>query len=374
VTFCFPDVERSDAEKGPGESAWRFLVRSSWPESEAVRRDLERWLNEYTDEDRARLLSRLSSGVDAVSRSAHSELILHAILRRLAGTVVVEPATPTGGLTDFQVPDVGLDFEVYRPTTSRDRTAVEQRIGDIVAGLRKESNADFWLAVSAEAPGPQPPGLMPIRNDIRRWLATLDWAAARAALDAGQYQAPERVWEDPAGGWRVEVHAWPRANAARGIGPAVGIEEIDPFLPGIDALRARLLDKLRQHHGLERPLVLVADLSAAVFIHDDEIEDALYGMTVLDTTHNPHQEYRRRADSVWPHQTSTRPAAVLVIQRLHWGTARHARLTWMVPPGSRTCPLPGPWETAWLSDDDQVHHAPAAGETAALIDMNPLRD
>jgi hypothetical protein len=222
VTFSFPDVARSGDEKRPGESAWQFLIRSSWPEAAATRADLARWLTEYPSEDGTKLLCRLSTGDDAISRSAHTELVLHAILRRLCAHVVVEPATPTGGLTDYQVPGAGLDFEVYRPTTSRDRAGADQRVSDVVAGLRKEAGNDFWLAVSAEVPGPQPPSLRAIRGDIRKWLACLDWSAARAAADAGRYFAPERIWEVP-GAWRIAVQAWPRSSTSRSSGPAVGI-------------------------------------------------------------------------------------------------------------------------------------------------------
>lgn len=372
MDFHFPDTERTADEKRPGELGWQFLVRSSWPEAAETRSDIERWLNEYPADDRPRLLSRLTTGDDAVSRSAHTELVLHALLRRLASTVVVEPPTPSGGLTDYQLPGVGLDFEVYRLTTSRKRAAADQRAADVLAGLRKESSEEFWLSVNVEIPGAQPPSLRRIRTEIREWLATLDWASARTFAEAGGYWPQPKVWADPTGAWRIEVSAWPRTASARAAGPAVGVvEELDPFLPGIDALRTRLLDKLEQHRQLDRSLVLVVDVSAATFIHDDETEDALYGLTVLDTTTTPAREYRRRRACVWPDARPMRPVAVLVVQHLYWGRVRHARFVWMTPPGEPSCPLPGPWEVGWLGVDGRVHRDPAVFDIAALFDADP---
>jgi hypothetical protein len=374
-------------EAGPrrnAESVWQFLERSSEPVAADTRARWDEWLSRMPEEPRAALVSRLRGREDGQVRAALAELVTFVLLNSVYPVVEVEPETGTGSRTDFAVDvPVRTHFEVHRSSMPRQTAKDAQRQDDIASELERIDSPDFWLSVDVRT-GAQVPSMRTVRQDVRNWLASLDYTAEvqrvsrdrqtrqdRMAgtpppgLDASpaeraRYFAANTPFQPPTfkasgEGWSVTISAHPRPADQRGPGQfTIGSRSAgEAHLATFEGLQAAVRNKLRQHAGLTDPLVVVLDLSSPI-VADRDIAAMLYGptTTALLDPDTPGPTTRNRAEGLWPDPAPLppRPAAVLILSGIWLGSHEATAELWL-PPGRPSPLLPGPWTAVTLGPD-----------------------
>lgn len=281
--MLFTATARSDhAPKRASETDFGFLDRCAWPAAGRVRAVVEACLNNYPQNGRSELVSRLQSGDSRHFASASFEIFLHEYLRRLGFALTPHPELPNGSTTrpDFLV-DCGDDQQLYLEAVcatdddGRD-AAAEARKAVALQTLDDACHPDFIVAVdSLGDPVTQPSGRR-LANEVVRWLNSLD--ADRVVQEtANNYDAmPEYFWQHEA--WQVRILAIPLKPEARGrprrlIGKrGFGMRRIDGWSPIRDAIEY----KGSRYGELDLPLVVAVNVHTFNLSRIDEAQ-ALFG-------------------------------------------------------------------------------------------------
>ena len=162
------------------EDNWGYLDRSGRVEAKRVRDFLNMWVSEYPDTDRAELIARITSGDNRHFQSAIFQLVLFALLRSLGCTITVHPVLPNGSAArpDFlivtpQGESIYLEAVLASEYSEAD-AAARKRTSAVLNSIEKIESPNFFLGIKADGNPERPPGSKNLRNELERWLGTLD--------------------------------------------------------------------------------------------------------------------------------------------------------------------------------------------------------
>jgi hypothetical protein len=198
----FDDFARSDQTRSDhSEATFSFLNRSAWPACKEIRSETESWFSRYPLAERAELRTRLRSTLDREHEGAFFELLLHELLTRLGGEVVVHPSVgPTSSKTpDFLVTTPGSGsfyLEAALVTDESPRQASGQRRMNRVLDMIEEVDSpDFFVSVECDDPPAADTRSKWLKRKLTTWLSELNYEEVREAVARGGLDcAPRLTW------------------------------------------------------------------------------------------------------------------------------------------------------------------------------------
>ncbi|WP_237542738.1 MULTISPECIES: hypothetical protein [unclassified Streptomyces] len=355
--------QTDSAPKRASESNAEFFERVAGPFWDQVRNVINEWWSHFPPDDPSGLLSRLRDrNSDVNVFSALWELYLHEMLIRSNCTVKIEQEIGKG--------DSRPDFLVTR---GDERFAIEARwtaerlggTGDSIPPQVKDAidcipSPNFSVSYKVEAVGLTTPSQKRLKNELPRWLASLDPDLVTAEYEQ-KIPLPRYVWREA--GWGLTFEAIPRSPERRG-NPASRTISIHPSVWVADDSR-RVFEAVKNKGGkygdLDLPFI-VAIGNAALFHEDEDIESALYGTSVEYEQHTE-PTFARNSDGYWiaaQARTHSRVSGVLVVDNpAPWTWTKKIPVLWQsAASGSLPAPVLPSWETAKLVDN-HVERQPA---------------
>jgi hypothetical protein len=340
----YDDKARNDFRpQQNGETSFEFFNRaggSLWRESRTLHQE---WANRLGDREYAETRAALRSG-GSQARSAFLELYLHECLVRGGHEVTIHPElSRTSNKPDFLAAQgpTRTYIEAIVPGRSKEETAKTNRIDVLLAALDRTGDDNFFLMTTSISPSQSNAPASAIRNQVRKWLATLN-------PDAVDPQSlPERTFEQA--GWSITVEAIPISADNRGkVGRSIGIYahyEAEIINSGPRIVTA-LESKAKKYGNLEAPFVVAIGLDS--FDEDDhDVFDALYGSVSwsLEAT-GPGESISSRAVRNrngyfgWPGSWKNRHVSgVLIVDQLLMHDPTRARVSLWIHPDA-IYPLP----------------------------------
>ena len=178
-------------------------------------------------------------------------------------------------------------------------------------------------------------------DPIRRWIEGLSTEELRPQSVTFSFPSgtPPRSEEDPSSVWEIEIDAFPRPEAKRGIpapllvgfGRGGGVDAVTPLIN-----KAR--EKVKQHKNVDKPVVLAIndiadfplqriDMSVALFGCEQSAETGVSRITPI------REDLRRR--SIWGRRENSTISGILLFHKLWPGNVENADLCLFENPWAR---------------------------------------
>jgi hypothetical protein len=309
----FSDFQRTD--NTPKLSQFEFLDRSAWPEVGRKRAFLEELLLSYPADEQKEIVARIQSRDDRHFASAFFELVLYGYLKRLGCSLRPHPVLNTGSSArpDFLVTTpTGEEFYVEAVLASQresKNSAADARIGTTVDLLSRASHPNFMIGIDMSGAPETPPRGTRLKNDVLRWLDTLNPEEVRACFEKGSFSSlPTLTWKHET--WEVTVSAFPIKEGGKGQ-PMTFIAWMNGkggFINKWSPIRDAIRSKGSKYGDLKRPLLVAVN---SIPFHLDRIDEmqALYGQEqfyfdVNDASRTPY--FHRAPNGAWAGTTGPR--------------------------------------------------------------------
>ena len=169
---------------------------------------------------------------------------------------------------------------------SDNEVAEDHRLDQVHRVLSEMKVEEFVLSMWAYGIGPRPLATKKLRRELEAWRMALDpdkvTAAALSSPHPGFDQLPEFVWEDDE--WSLVFHAIPLAEWARGT-PRSALGMMGPgeatIVDNVTGIRRVLSSKRGKYGHLDAPLVIAIQSNTDHPTDDDDVENAVYGVSPL---------------------------------------------------------------------------------------------
>jgi len=344
VVSAFDDIARED--EGPAShlvGRFDYLNNSGRPAATRVRAMVDEFLNRYPEAHQPEMIRRLRSRDDILHLSASFELILHELVTRQGFTTVeVEPELPNGSRPDFLVeaPDGArfyLEATLARGVEAADAGA-NRRLREALQAIDDVESPRFFLHLHHRGTPDQPVAVSRLRRDVQQFVDGLDFAAALAAVQAGNYRPA--LFRRELHGAQFVIEPFPKGTPGRADARAIGSR----MLPGglvrpHEAIRSAVEGKAGRYGRPDFPLVVAVN-ALDEFARAESAVDALFGDDGVAVGEDGWRRDVRARNGVWYGEGGpifTRLSAVISTERLtFWDLGqRKARLIvnpWADPP------------------------------------------
>jgi hypothetical protein len=270
------------------ETTFGFLDRTGSTFFEPVRDLLETWVGRVPTKHRAGIVGNLMGGDDKFD-SAVWELYLYAVTTGSGNHVEIHPDVPGSPKHP--------DFLVHGPTPyyleavavgrPPEDLAADRRRRDVEAVLDQVRVDGATLMYDSYQVGARPIRAATVRNQLLRWLDSLDLEGLAAYADAFGVLRSRPTFRFKDAGWDLTFQALPTKKGVPGGSPLIGIRG-SGRAKGVDnttGLRRALVSKTNKY-GTQLPYPLVtAVLSNTEFpTRNYEVSAVLYGLTELPPT------------------------------------------------------------------------------------------
>jgi hypothetical protein len=262
-----------------------FLDRTGSTYYEPIRDLLETWVGRVPAEHRADVVGNLSSEDDKFE-SALWELYLYAAATGSGNRVEIHPDLPgTSKHPDFLIHGTTSYYlEAIAVGRSAKHVAADRRLQELEAVLDQVRIDGATLMFDYHRMGATPVSAVKLRDQLVRWIGSLDTAELALQTDAFQARAsrPTLRFEDD--GWILTFKALPMKSGTSRRSPLIGIRG-PGRAKGVDnttGLR-RALDSKTNKYGTQLPYPLVtAVLSNTEFpTRGYDVSAVLYGLSVM---------------------------------------------------------------------------------------------
>jgi len=274
-------------DRGPakhGEPHYDYLCRTGRLPFLRVREVMESWLAQFPSHHQEELTLRLRSRDNHHFEAAFFELYLHELFRRLGYSMEVHPrAGDRNKRPDFLATENrrgALLIEAASVCEMSDAArAAQARLNTVFDALNRVHCPDYFMEVECYGTltSPLPGGKL--RHELRRFLNSLDYEAARQVVSAGGL-AKLPKFEFTHDGFRLEIGVLPVSPQKRGHPEHRPLGLYGPGEVRLVDNRTPLRDKLCQkagHYGrLRRPL-LIAINAAGRHLDGIDVTEALFG-------------------------------------------------------------------------------------------------
>jgi hypothetical protein len=381
MSRIFDDFERTDpAPRSDAESSYHFLNRVARPQWQLVRNLIEEWFSEYPVAAQADLRSRLQDGDYVQHIGAWWELYSYKLFRRLGYQVSVHPAlTKTSRQPDFLVTRDEVSMYVECVVFLSKLGPVKGQGGGERAWIFEATNQardpNFTVDIEILRGGAQRPKAAEIVRPLERWLSSLDPDEVIEQTAAG-IGAPEFVLN--VRGWTIEYGAWPVKPESRGDrGRLIGAYPMTGGFINTDTLRYREIVKHKGgHYGLPDKPFVVAVLTTAAFLDQDEVAEALFGSRAVEYNQGQPESVRsvRRRDGYWrqgPPKRGSRVSAVLHGENIDpWRVSARLPSLWINPWADKSLPASLPFATFTAHDTGEVYQTESGNSADAVFDLS----
>lgn len=282
----FANRARTDrSPKRANETMFGFLDRTGSTFFEPVRDLLETWVGRVPAEHRAGIVGNLTGGDDTFE-SALWELYLYVVATGSGDHVEIHPDVPgTCKHPDFLVHGPAPYYleatAVGRPPAN---VAADRRLRDLEAVLDQVRVDGVTLMFDYHQVGARPIRAAKLRDQLLRWLGSLDLAGLAALPYAFRVHASRPTFRFEDDGWVLTFEALPMKTGVSGGSPLIGIRG-SGRAKGVDntAGLQRALNSKTNKYGTQLPYPLVtAVLSNTEFpTRDYDVSAVLYGLTAL---------------------------------------------------------------------------------------------
>lgn len=357
----FDDRPRVDASLSQfDETLYAFLDRVDDVFFGRVRGLLNSWFAELNDDETAERLRRdFASGREEQVQGAFWELYLYAALTRTPLSVELEPGRELGRQPDFRAwpeGDEGLEFfmEARAIGDRRETRARTRQMKRVWQTVNEAAPMGFHIFLGRVTPGAGSPSGVQLRRQIVAWLGTLDRAALRAAVEAGDRRLPEEKFT--VGDWSFEARAWPLAE---GVTPR-SLIAIEPMRMGYggsrETLAAALKRKSTRYRLNDRPFVIAVG-NVHSFADDEDVANALYGdQALLILGEDEHgkllTEPTRQPNGFFGEQNRRVSALLHALRIVPWSVADGVPELWVNPFTRSPLATRFPWARIVEVDDD----------------------
>lgn len=384
----FADCDSVDP--GPArfsEPSFEYLCRSARPSSAAIRELIESWFALYPEPHQRHMRQRLRHRDDRHFLSAFFELYLHALFRGLAFDVDVHPAIPgSNRVPDFRLTDAKGRVCYLEATSAFDESpatrAGRQRAAEALDILNTVSSPDFFLGVDYDSLPRHPIPARKFRADVERFLASLDYRAARRATVRDGTRLPRFRFEHE--GWTAEIVAIPKSDSNRSSGD---VRSLGMAIPPVEwgrpdaAIRHAIVGKASRYGTLGAPF-LIAVNAHGMSVDSETVMEALFGGETYTITLDGHAEigeprFGRVRDGVWISHSGaryTRVSAVLVAPAITpWSIMAGTPAVYMNPDARDPLTLDVSALNRFVPGEGRMHFHPGArpGELLGLPDGWP---
>lgn len=243
-----------------------------------VRDLLGMWFSRFPVEHRPGLLGNLTDGNDHNFESAFWEMYLYQLVTANGARVVIHPdVRGTPHHPDFLVHDVVPYYlEAVAVGVNNETVKRDSRLAVVEAVIDQARTSGISLSFNWYIIGPAPIKAKKLRNELLRFVSTLDAVVLEADFRSGGFrcQQPYQFDED---GWELEFTPFPTGGAdtslvsIRGAGRAGGVDN--------ESGLRRVLDTKANRYGtdLDHPLVTAVLSNTEVPTKLFEIRNVLYG-------------------------------------------------------------------------------------------------
>jgi hypothetical protein len=245
-----------------------FLNRSDHHDTQRIRDLLESWFAEYSSEARLDLAQRFRSPMRAQHQAAFFELFVHALVRRLGGSMEIHPVLSGGAAPrpDFLIREPSGDafLEARVAMNEKDEEGrLRNQIDELYGRLSALDSPDFMINVVKLKIGTHPlPGAKAVKHFLRQELVRLQWDDAMAHLESGGSLRTLPRWSFQERDWVIEFLATPKPREKRGkmLTTSVGFKLegskwINPRRSIIEAVEA----KASKYGDLDLPFVVAVN-------------------------------------------------------------------------------------------------------------------
>ena len=229
-------------------------------------------------------------------------------MTQLKCTLLIHPDLPNGSTKhpDFLVttPE-GDEFyleAVLASEFSADEIAAESRKNTVLNTIEGLESPNFSLGINANGNPDTPPSGRRLRNDLSRWLESLDPDVVAIAIDENGIDAiPTKNWNHE--NWEIQFEAFPKNPERREEGQRIigticnGVRWSNTWEPIKNAIRSK-----GNHYGeIDKPLVVAVNVNASSLDRIDEMQ-ALFGQeefTFNRNSENAQPEMSRIPNGAW---------------------------------------------------------------------------
>jgi hypothetical protein len=369
----FDDYQRTHAAAAShAEASFSFLNRASGPVWERIRFVLSGWYAAFPDAD-GDLRNRFRSTRPGQHYGAWWELYLHHVFCCLGFEIEIHrELSDARGRPDFLLRRGSDAFYLEAKTVFSgivEDGRHEPREAQVMDAIDAIECRDFSVSLDFDEVGQQSPSRQAITRPVAEWLRGLDHPAVSAQIEAGG-NPPEKSFR--VGDWRFTLAAFPLLKPAEaghrliGVGPASvgGVNDIDN-------LRAALRQKRKSYGMRELPLV-IAVLAKSSFMHDTDVEQALFGTHAYAILGDRQLAPTRNPDGFWQGRggaSATRVSAVLLGRSIHpHNCARVWPRLWHHPWALRSLDAKLPFPTARVVAD-KLTLTDAEDPPAPMLDL-----
>jgi hypothetical protein len=285
VTIFANRVRTDKSPRKANETMFSFLDRAGSTYYEPIRDLLETWVGRVPAEHRAGVVGNLMSGDDKFE-SALWELYLYAVATGSGDRVEIHPdLLGTSKHPDFLVHGaIPYYLEAIAVGRSPEHVAADRRLGDLEAVLDRVRIDGVTLMFHHHQMGPRPVRAAKLRDQLVRWLDSLDTAELALRTDAFEADASRPTFRFEDDGWVLTFEALPTESGKSRGSPLIGIRGAGRA-KGVDNTTGirRALDSKANKYGTQLPYPLVtAVLSNTEFpTRDYDVSAVLYGLSAL---------------------------------------------------------------------------------------------
>lgn len=374
----FDEIERTDPTPASwSEQSFPFLNRVDTAYWARIRGELDDWFADYAScaspEKAADLRARFRSDDPKQHLPAWWELYVFRFLRRRypEHTIAVERERLEQTTSpDFCVLDERDEAFLYVEAVAPFVGISEPKHPGVplfLDTINAVESRDYCVMLGALDTGPDLLRKTEIVQPIKEWLAGLDYGEVVTALREGRRHSS--LFD--VGGWRVEMHAWPRTVESPGPRGLIAAGPIfSGFVDDVEAVRKALRRKAWHYGALDCPFVIAVMLPSA-FTSIEAILEALYGSDVYRSAaeHPEGGQLERGTDGFWSARTS-HVSALIFGTIFPWTVATTWPQLWMHPAslhplgdylGLPRAVITGPFTVEWIE--------PSAPTPALFFDL-----
>ena len=388
----FDEDTRTDLRSAKeSEPRFHYYNQSARPSIVVLRGILERWFERYPDQEKSGLRGRFRSSNDSQHKSAFFELYIHELVTHLGFDLQVEPDVDgCGNHPDFLAHRNGTPKFYLEATLaglpSEREYAAEKRTNIVYDAINTIDSPNFFLAIDIEGAPVGSPSTKELRNDLTRWLGTLDPDVIGKLYECERYaEIPSLTWQRD--GWKLVFKPRPKSPEFRG---KLGVRPIGLRMPTelewlntSIGIRRAVKAKAKQYGEFTLPFLIAINV---VDGHCDNIDimNALYGDEVTVVSQAPDdtltERSQRKKNGAWYAEAGPRNtlvSGVLIGIDLHpWSmstvTPELFLNPWALHPFS-TADWPLPHCAADLQKHRVRHQAgKSAGEILGIPSIWPL--
>jgi hypothetical protein len=281
------------------ESVHAYYRDSERPPMVAIRTLLEQWFAEVPASEQLDLAQRFRSKILRQHQSALFELYLHHLLVRSGFQVQFHPdVAETQNHPDFLVLKDGTArfyLEAIAVGNSTKEESEINRINQVYDTLNALESPDFYVSVRVEgAPASSPAGTK-LRNDLKKWLATLNWGRDFGQLHQRGDRLHSCIRVEPR--WLAcDVRAIPKPPEVRG---SEGVRAIGMTMDGkvrtlkLDRDLKEAVSKKDRYGALTLPFVHAIQVVDSHRIDRNDVINGLFGQATVRLGPNREQIHDR---------------------------------------------------------------------------------